>query len=72
MPFLRLSRMMRSCQFTSHNLIKGVRLSGLTLADVGVSDVSLWVLEVKRFTLFTVVSRRVVFTVIADATAEVS
>lgn len=57
---------------TDSSVQRAQRVTVTKLADVGVSDVSLWVLEVKRFTLFTVVSRRVVFTVIADATAEVS
>lgn len=46
--------------------------SGLTLADVGVSDVPLWMLVVERFTLLTVVSGRVVPTVVTNASADVS
>lgn len=46
--------------------------SGLTLADVGVSDVSLWMLVVKRLALFAVVSGGVVETVVANSSADVS
>lgn len=49
-----------------------VETGGLTLADVGVSDVSLWMLEVKRFTLLAVVSDRVVLTFVTNSAADVS
>lgn len=44
----------------------------LTLTDVGVSDISLRMLEVKWATLLTVVSSCVVLTVVTDAPADVS
>lgn len=45
--------------------------AGLTVADVGVSDVSLLVLVVERLALLAVVSGRVVKTVFADPPADV-
>lgn len=50
----------------------GSTLSGLTLADVGVSDVPLRMLEVKRPALIAVVSSRVVKTAVANPSADVS
>lgn len=46
--------------------------SGLTLADVGVPQVLLWVLVVEGFTLVTLVTGCVVVTVVTDAAAGVS